>query len=195
MILDRAGVGQGSMYHHYRGKEDLALDAISHMRDRSRAFLEGRVHPGPPTEVPGTTGSPDLSTEGAAALASVEAALAGLFERNEGHALLRLLADPTVGAIESLAVATQAWCNDLRAAIIAGLDTDTPGDAEAAEAAEAAVRILAPELDALATTVLTAALGRGLIGLPRFVFDHPHDLKRPDVGGSPYANQQQHEAK
>ena len=32
MFQQRSGVGHGSMYHHYRGKEDLALDAISHMR-------------------------------------------------------------------------------------------------------------------------------------------------------------------
>ncbi|WP_205695644.1 TetR/AcrR family transcriptional regulator [Conexibacter sp. SYSU D00693] len=28
-VLARAGVGQGSMYHHYAGKHDLALDAFS----------------------------------------------------------------------------------------------------------------------------------------------------------------------
>lgn len=42
MILQRAGIGQGSMYHHYRGKEDLAFDAIAHMRGRTTAFLEGQ---------------------------------------------------------------------------------------------------------------------------------------------------------
>jgi len=164
MILDRAGVGQGSMYHHYHGKEDLALDAISHMRDRSLAFLEGRAQPGPPTEGRGTIDSPDLSTEAAAALASVEVALAGLFERNEGHALVRLLADPTVGAIEPLAVATQAWCDELREAIIVGLRSDTSDD----EIAEEAARLLAPEFNAIADALLTRALGHGLLHLPRW---------------------------
>lgn len=125
MILDRAGIGQGSMYHHYGGKEALALDAISHMCDRSLAFLEGRTQHDPPADTANAGTSPDLQIEAGAALSVVEAALAGLFERREGQALIRLLADPTVGAIKPLAIATQAWCDDLRAAILAGLDATT----------------------------------------------------------------------
>ena len=44
-ILQRSGVGQGSLYHHFRGKEDLAVAAIeasaATLRDAARAALEG----------------------------------------------------------------------------------------------------------------------------------------------------------
>lgn len=47
-VLDAAGVGQGSMYHHFRGKEDLARAAIDRnsgeMRAQVAADLAG---PGP----------------------------------------------------------------------------------------------------------------------------------------------------
>ncbi|RJK94855.1 TetR/AcrR family transcriptional regulator [Vallicoccus soli] len=50
-IQERAGVGQGSMYHHFAGKADLARAAIrstaQEMVPRSRAHLEG---PGTPLE-------------------------------------------------------------------------------------------------------------------------------------------------
>lgn len=44
-ILERAGAGQGSMYHHFRGKSDLALAAIQRhaevLRDRAEAGFAG----------------------------------------------------------------------------------------------------------------------------------------------------------
>ena len=44
-ILDRAGVGQGSMYHHFAGKEALALAALERngqmLFDRAAAALRG----------------------------------------------------------------------------------------------------------------------------------------------------------
>lgn len=39
-ILDAANVGQGSMYHHFRGKEDLALAAMERNADEMRAAVE-----------------------------------------------------------------------------------------------------------------------------------------------------------
>lgn len=48
-ILDRAGAGQGSMYHHFRGKPDLALAAIRRTAAEMRAAAE---------EVLGSPGSP-----------------------------------------------------------------------------------------------------------------------------------------
>ncbi len=43
-ILDASGAGQGSMYHHFRGKEDLAQAAVERnageMRDRVTADLQ-----------------------------------------------------------------------------------------------------------------------------------------------------------
>lgn len=148
MVLQRSGIGHGSLYHHYRGKEDLALDAISRMRGHAIAFLEGQAQHTPP-----------------AAHADIAAALDRLFARREGHALIRLLADPVAGAIKPLATATQEWCDDLRAMIVLALRGDQPGDDP--EIAEAAARFLAPEFGAHADALLTAALGRGLLGLPR----------------------------
>lgn len=50
-ILARAGAGQGSMYHHFKGKPDLALAAIrrtaEEMRATAAALLDG---PGTPYE-------------------------------------------------------------------------------------------------------------------------------------------------
>lgn len=153
MFQQRSGVGHGSMYHHYpgKGKEGLALDAISHMRASTIAFLEGSPTP--------------ESTDPEAVRASIVAALDRLFTRKEGQALIRLLADPVAGAIKPLATATQEWCDDIRAAIVLMLRADQPGDDP--EAAAGAARLLAPEFDAHADELLTAALGRGLLGLPR----------------------------
>lgn len=151
MFQQRSGVGHGSMYHHYRGKEDLALDAISHMRGHAVAFLDGNITP--------------VSAEPEQVRACIVAALDRLFARKEGQALVRLLADPVAGATESLATATQGWCDDIRTAIIIKLRADQPGDD--AEAADAAAQLLAPEFDALAEGLFTAAVGRGLLQLPK----------------------------
>jgi TetR/AcrR family transcriptional repressor of nem operon len=40
VILARAGAGQGSMYHHFRGKADLALAAIDRTAQEQRAKAE-----------------------------------------------------------------------------------------------------------------------------------------------------------
>lgn len=39
-ILQRAGVGQGSMYHHFTGKQDLALAAIRRTGDEMRTLVD-----------------------------------------------------------------------------------------------------------------------------------------------------------
>ncbi|SHF93878.1 TetR/AcrR family transcriptional regulator [Geodermatophilus nigrescens] len=39
-IQDRAGAGQGSMYHHFTGKADLARTALQRTADRERAGAE-----------------------------------------------------------------------------------------------------------------------------------------------------------
>ncbi|MFJ4716755.1 TetR/AcrR family transcriptional regulator [Streptomyces sp. NPDC088785] len=40
-ILEGAGVGQGSMYHHFTGKQDLALAAIRRTGEEMRAAVDG----------------------------------------------------------------------------------------------------------------------------------------------------------
>ncbi|MEZ5088904.1 MAG: hypothetical protein R2719_03790 [Micropruina sp.] len=75
------------------------------------------------------------------------------------------LADAVAGAIPSLATATQDWCDDIRAVIVLRR-ADEPGTD--LDIADAAARFLAPEFDALAEELFTAALGRGLLHLPKF---------------------------
>mgnify|MGYP000846851928 FL=1 len=163
MFQQRSGIGHGSMYHHFpgKGKEGLALDAISHMRASTLAFLDGS--PAPSDSAPEEVQS------------NIAAALDRLFARKEGHALVRLLADPVVGATTSLATATQEWCDDIRAAIVPELRADEPGDDP--EIAAAAARLLAPEFDALAEELFTAALGRGLLGLPKFALPETSETR------------------
>lgn len=50
-ILERAGAGQGSMYHHFKGKPDLALAAITRTAAEMRAVVERLLDgPGTPSE-------------------------------------------------------------------------------------------------------------------------------------------------
>ena len=49
-ILDSAGVGQGSMYHHFRGKSELALAAIERNAEEMRAQVAADLA-GPGTAV------------------------------------------------------------------------------------------------------------------------------------------------
>ena len=153
MFQQRSGIGHGSMYHHFpgKGKEGLALDAISHMRASTIAFLDG---------------SPTPSDSEPEVRASIVTALDRLFARKEGQALVRLLADAVAGAIPSLATATRDWCDDILATIVVRLRADEPGTD--LDIADAAAQVLAPEFDALAEKLFTAALGRGLLHLPKF---------------------------
>ncbi|MFH8467773.1 TetR/AcrR family transcriptional regulator [Streptomyces sp. NPDC017991] len=50
-ILQRAGAGQGSMYHHFTGKSELALAAIRRTAEEMRATAEAVLGgPGSPSE-------------------------------------------------------------------------------------------------------------------------------------------------
>jgi AcrR family transcriptional regulator len=50
-ILERANAGQGSMYHHFKGKPDLALAAIRRTAEELRATAEAVLNgPGTPYE-------------------------------------------------------------------------------------------------------------------------------------------------
>ena len=156
MIQQRSGIGQGSMYHHFpgKGKEGLALDAISHMRASTLAFLDGAPAPG--------------NAEVDAVREHIVDALDRLFDRREGQALIRLMADGVAGAIKPLAQATEDWCDDIREAIVLMLRADDPN--EDPEVADAAASLLATEFEHLAEELFTAALGRGLARLPKIAF-------------------------
>lgn len=99
MVFKRSGVGQGSMYHHFEGKNDLALAAIRQMRTRTLAILNRDLD--------------DEDDESPEQEVSIDAALDDLFTRREGRALLRLLTDPTVADSTVLWTKVQAWCYEI----------------------------------------------------------------------------------
>lgn len=114
-IVKRSGVGQGSLYHHFEGKNDVALAAIRHMCSRTLAILQREPDADPVVSVNELT---DESTD-------VEAALDSLFARREGSALLRLLTDPAVAESEKkLWREVQGWCYELRAWVYVALGGD-----------------------------------------------------------------------
>ncbi|WP_428956573.1 TetR/AcrR family transcriptional regulator [Streptomyces sp. cg35] len=83
-ILQRAGVGQGSMYHHFTGKQDLALAAIRRTGEEMRAVVDRLL---------GTGGS---------AYERVEAYLLRERDVMRGCPVGRLTMDPDVIASEEL---------------------------------------------------------------------------------------------
>ncbi|MFF5498387.1 TetR/AcrR family transcriptional regulator [Streptomyces aquilus] len=83
-ILERSGAGQGSMYHHFRGKPDLALAAIRRTAEELRAAAE---------EVLGGPGTP---------YERIEAYLLREREVLRGCPVGRLTMDPDVVASEEL---------------------------------------------------------------------------------------------
>ncbi len=140
MIFKRSAVGQGSMYHHFEGKNDLALAAIRQMRTRTLAILNRE----PEDENDET---PELKV-------SIDAALDDLFTRREGRALLRLLTDPTVADSTVLWTEVQAWCYEVRACVyltLSPVSEDERSDVD--------------KLHEVGDPVLTAALGRALLNL------------------------------
>lgn len=149
MVLDRSGVGHGSLYHYFDGKEALALAAIEQMRGDTMAEL-------------GLETNEDRGGESDAAdneLTDVDAAFDHYFTQTEGRALLHLLTDPGVSGSEVLSRQVRAWCDDLRAAIYLVVT---------GESAEGSADVVSPDrLHEVADPHLAAALGRGLLALPR----------------------------
>lgn len=156
MVLDRSGVGHGSLYHYFDGKEALAMAAIEQTRGGLMAKL-GLM----------SSDEPDRDSENFGT-ANIDAVLDGYFARTEGRALLRLLADPGVSESIVLSRQVRAWCDDLRATIyVVVTGENTGGSADDSKLAR---------VHEVADPHLTAALGRGLLALPRAVdLLHPAD--------------------
>ena len=104
-IQQRAGVGQGSMYHHFTGKPDLALAAIQRCAEQIQSFAQTRL------SGPGT------------AFERIEAFL--LQERKvlQGCQLGRLTADPEIVANPDLhrpVTETFDWLRQRLAGVLQG---------------------------------------------------------------------------
>ena len=103
-IQQRAGVGQGSMYHHFSGKSDLALAAIERCAEQIKSFAEDKL------TGPGT------------AYGRIEAFLMQDRHVLQGCQLGRLTADPEIVANADLlrpVNQTFAWLRQQLAEVIA----------------------------------------------------------------------------
>ena len=127
-IQQRSGAGQGSMYHHFHGKRDLALAAIERsaadLRARAEADLSG---PGAATERvaaylrrerealrgcpvgrltqdPDVMADPDLRRPVEETFGWLRARLAGLLEQGRAHGELAASLDPQAVATALVAV-------------------------------------------------------------------------------------------
>jgi len=144
MVLDRAKLGQGSLYYHFAGKEELATATITTLMDRSLTILtEDLDSDDDPDSGTPTEGSP----RGVLEVSRIETALTGLLSRREGSALVRLLADPAATHPGPLADAIAVWVHALRLLLTSTLEDaqDKPGAAGQAE------------------KLLTSAVGRQLL--------------------------------
>ncbi|WP_202237636.1 TetR/AcrR family transcriptional regulator [Actinacidiphila reveromycinica] len=108
-IQERAGAGQGSMYHHFRGKPDLAAAAMRRSAAELRAQAEGQL------------------AGGGTAVASVGAYLVREREPLRGCRVGRLAMDPEVVASDELRAPvrdTFAWlCGRLSGIVADGVAT------------------------------------------------------------------------
>lgn len=157
MVLDRSGVGHGSLYHYFDGKEALALAAIVQMH----ADVMAELGLEPIEDRDGEADAVDNE------LMDVDAVLDHYFARTEGRALLHLLTDPGVNENDALSRQVRAWCDDLRTAIHVVVT---------GESAEGSADVVTPDgLRDIGGLHLANALGRGLLALPRTV-----DLLHPD---------------
>lgn len=127
-IQERSGAGQGSMYHHFRGKRDLALAAIEQnaadLRARAEADFSGpgtaaeriaaylrrerealRGCPvGRLTQDPGVMADPDLRRPVEETFGWLRARLTGLLEEGRMHGELGFSLDPETTATALVAV-------------------------------------------------------------------------------------------
>jgi TetR/AcrR family transcriptional repressor of nem operon len=127
-IQERAGAGQGSMYHHFEGKQDLALAAIE--RDAADLVTQADAELGGPGTVmervtgymrrertplrgcpigrltmdPDVMADPDLSRPVQGAFAAVRDRLAAVLDEGRGNGELDPAVDPAATAAALIAV-------------------------------------------------------------------------------------------
>lgn len=128
-IQQRAGAGQGSMYHHFSGKEELALAAIQRSAEVLREAADAQ-----------------LSTEGTA-YARIEGFLRRERDVLRGCPIGRLTQDPDVMATPALRAPVEetfAWLRDRLTAVLQdGLDHgEFPGTLDPSTTALAIVAVM-----------------------------------------------------
>ncbi|WP_405495024.1 TetR family transcriptional regulator C-terminal domain-containing protein [Nocardia sp. NBC_00511] len=128
-IQQRAGAGQGSMYHHFSGKEELALAAIERSAEVLREVADAQ-----------------LSTEGTA-YARIEAFLRRERDVLRGCPIGRLTQDPDVMATPALRAPVEetfAWLRGRLTAVLQdGLDHgEFPGTLDPSTTALAIVAVM-----------------------------------------------------
>ncbi|MGL3150595.1 TetR family transcriptional regulator [Microbacterium sp. A82] len=162
MVLERAKLGQGSLYYHFTGKEELAIETVAALMHRSLMIvndhlvgvaveesdtwpvvqLSEEVNP-PESNIEATDGAPEAPRTRAAG------ALGQLFEKREGRALVRLLADPTANQPGPLADGIAVWIEALRLLLT--------------EASDSTWEAPVPDARRVAETILREALGQALL--------------------------------
>ena len=126
-IQERAGAGQGSMYHHFSGKADLALEAVRRTAAQMRATAEA-----------------ELSGPGSA-LSRISAYLLREREVLRGCPVGRLTQDPEIIASPRLrqpVEETFAWLRSRLAEVIAEGPEEFPAGFDPAATASAIVAVL-----------------------------------------------------
>lgn len=121
MILKRAKLGQGSLYYHFAGKDELAVATIESMAQASlRAVKRGFAQPASPETLLGMEPANNYAADATLAQVSVRAGavLREVFRHRDGRALVRLLADPALIDSSGLAEPVAVWATLLRDAVV-----------------------------------------------------------------------------
>ena len=163
MVLERARLGQGSLYYHFTGKEELAVETVAALIHRSLVIVNNHLagvtveesDTWPVVQISEEASPPETSieaTDGALETPSTRAvgSLAQLFEKREGKALVRLLADPTASQPGPLADGIAVWIEALRLLL-----TEATSDSTR--------EMSTPDASRVAETTLTDALGQALL--------------------------------
>lgn len=124
------------------GKQDLGLAAIETMRPRHVRSLAKFLDDQP------------------SASDYLAHALTVTFDKRDGQALIRLLADPTVGASPELGAAVKQWLADIQAAGVNALRTDEHDQKKPR---------LAGELTSIVRARSATVLGHALLGLSSWI--------------------------
>lgn len=160
MVLERAKLGQGSLYYHFAGKEELAIETVAALMHRSLTILTNELD-GESEPDESTPDSDTVHEDTRSGPERVEATLAELFEKKEGRALVRLLADPTATQPGPLADGIAVWVEALRLLLVEAFRNEKQHRlaAPAGRGADSATPATAEQAGA----ILASALGRSLL--------------------------------